>query len=328
VTSGPEGTSPPTAAAGATFELEHFTWGGPDRLEVVGRFTGLDESEAGEPTLTVRGPDGVQRLEAVPGSVSGSPGGGRWRAEFAWREAPAAFEVAELELGEHLVVVLPDPTGRPRRFGRQVLEVRRTGPAEANGDVSPGTSTDRVRLQADLLVAREEARELRGELDRARDELATHRAALDAARRRHADDAERFRRELAEVSVAAEEAVAADRAAAQRLRDQLAERDQALEGARAETEALRGRVAELEVVAGEAEALRGRVAELEVVAGEAVALRARVAELERHADEARALRTEHERVRAAAAEARAGLEDLLRRLPSPDAGGEQGSGAA
>ena len=95
------------ASEGATFELERFEWGAPDRLELSGRFIGLRGVSADAPMLVVVGDDRVHRLPAVSGSVAGPPEEGRrWQAAFAWHGPPVAFDVAELQLGSDLVVEL------------------------------------------------------------------------------------------------------------------------------------------------------------------------------------------------------------------------------
>jgi hypothetical protein len=220
------------------FELERFRWSGPDRLEVSGRFAGLG-NEVKDAVLVVRGPAGAQELTAVPGSVwDGPTEGGRWHARFAWPTAPTAFDAAELRIGDALVVELPDPPGRRRSLASRHLEVRRRAPGEeppAVADAEPDVPTAQLRLQAQLLVAREEARELRGELERAQEDLAATRTALESERERHAANAEQFRHDLADVQAAAEEAVAA----------------------------ATGRVAELEAAAGEMDTLRAQADEHE-----------------------------------------------------------------
>ena len=95
------------AVAGATFELDRFTWAAPDRLELSGRFTGIGDAP-GDAVLVVRGLDWVQRLPAVPDTEPPDTSG-RWRAAFAWLEAPAAFDGATHELGGELSVELPAP---------------------------------------------------------------------------------------------------------------------------------------------------------------------------------------------------------------------------
>jgi hypothetical protein len=216
------------ASGGATFELERFTWGAPDRLELEGRFAGLDRLPADPPVLVVRGAERTQRLPAVAGGDGGADG--RWQAAFAWLEAPAAFDGARLELGDAIAVDLPGPRARRRPFHREVLEVHMpeaapaadagatVGDAERNGAPS---AAERLQLQTDLLAAREEARELQGALQRATDELVRTREDLEAARAEHVADSERFRDGLASVRETAEEALATERTTAEAARSEL-----------------------------------------------------------------------------------------------------------
>jgi hypothetical protein len=284
------GHSDPSIAAPAvaTFELERFIWDGPDRLALAGRFKGI--RGAGAPALLLRGPGGEQRLLPVPDTGGGPPeDGGPWQAEFAWTDAPMVFESVLLGIGDDLVVDLPLPDGRRRRFGRRVLDVRSTAPPHEGRELPSPTGDDgtrRLRLEADLILAREEARTLRGDLERLQDELAANRAAVAAERESHAADTERFRHEVAGVSQAAEKAVAADRFAAERAEERVAEQEAALAAAHADVDALR----------------------------------ARVAELESEARAAGALREERDRLKAALTAARSVVEEVLGRLRSLDDG--------
>src|SRR4051794_20677093 len=93
-----------------TFVVERFGWGAPDRLEVAGTFSGLTIGTPGGAVLTVYGEDGSHRLPAVDaGDAGSSADGAHWAAEFAWLDAPVAFDRARLELGTSLAVELPAP---------------------------------------------------------------------------------------------------------------------------------------------------------------------------------------------------------------------------
>src|SRR4051812_15221441 len=112
------------------FVVERFNWGAPDRLEVAGTFSGLAIEAAGGAVLTVYGEDGSHRLPAIDNGGGPPADGAHWAAEFAWLEAPVAFDRARLELGTSLAVELPAPggeaDGRPPA-GRRVQGARGGG---------------------------------------------------------------------------------------------------------------------------------------------------------------------------------------------------------
>jgi hypothetical protein len=289
--------------AGPTFELDRFTWAAPDRLELSGRFSGIGDAPA-DAVLVVRGLDWVRRLPAVPETQAPDPSGD-WYASFAWLEAPAAFEVATLELGEELVVDLPAPRSRRRSFRHELLEVRRRDggavaepehepepePAPAELATPAGAPVEsplldtatRLRLQADLLAALERARELEGSLERATEELARARSDLEATRTERDANAERFLEGLASVRATAEETLAIERATLEQ-----AQAD-ALAGSRAvadELEAARSELAAAERRADAAEqelaTLRERAAAIDPAREEAAAARAEAEQLLEH----------------------------------------------
>jgi hypothetical protein len=239
----------------ATFELERFVWAAPDRLRVSGRFTGLGHAAPADPVLVVRGRDRMHRLQALPDSLSGPPeDGSLWSAEFAWQEPPVAFDAAKLELGPDIAVELPGPGAKRRWLRAQTLEVR---------GATPASGAERVRLEAELLAAQEEIRELRAAAERAHEELARAREDLKTERDRQAGDAERFREGLARVRESAAEALAAEQSAAQQSESDLREARTALEHAAAariqaesEAETLRERLAGLENARSAAEEAR------------------------------------------------------------------------
>jgi hypothetical protein len=226
------------------FELDRFAWGGPDRLEIAGRFVDLQEPPAAAPVLVVRGAGPEHRLPAVPDSWPGPPQDGQpWQAAFAWQEAPEPFATARLELGDAVVVALPEPGARRQRFRHHVLEVRRLPKSQAppapGARAQPDRSAERLRLETELLTSQQQIRELEAQAAVATDDLAQARQALEAERGRHAADAERFRAGIAQVRSSAEEAMAAEAAVVERL---AAEADTA----RAEAVGLRERIGALE----------------------------------------------------------------------------------
>lgn len=209
-----------------TFELERFIWATPDRLEIDGRFIGLEAAPPAEPVLVLQGEDRTHRLPAVAGGVAGD-GGERWHAAFAWQEAPTAFGAAQLELGDDLFVELPEPRWDAEAAEPAIVAVRRRG-----------GGGERLKLQADLFAARSELTEAHARLERVEKELARAREDVDEERAGRAADAQQFRAALAEAQLAAEDTVAE---------------------AIAEAVALRTRVAELTIAGQQAERLRARL---------------------------------------------------------------------
>ena len=298
---------------GAVFELEQFSWAAPERLDVAGRFQGLREIPQDRPVLVVRGGERTHRLPALPDSLSGPPRNGRpWHASFAWQSAPIAFDAAELEIGDGVVVSLPEATA-----GGGSPDPRRRSGAAADGaartpDDGVVDGAARLRLEAEALAAREEIRALEGALQQSRDDLERARKDLAAERERHDADAARFREGLARVQSSAESVLAEEQAALEQLH--VAHRDLVESAAEkdASLEKLRKQLAEAAQERAEAESqLEAQVAQLTERVGELEAAERRISELQAEADEARsALGAFTE----AAETARADTERLLARL--------------
>jgi hypothetical protein len=300
----------PSAHGPATFELERFVWAAPDRLELTGRFRGLGHVPESRPHLVIDGPEHAYRLDApydspAPPVDDGTP----WSAEFVWQEPPVAFDVATLELGDGILVELPAPGTKRRRIRGQTLKVQTATnaaraeahefewaePAAPRGadDEEPtaARATERVGLEAELLAAREEVRELRAAAERTQKELARARDDLHRERERHAGAADRFREGLKRIRASASDAVETEHRALEQMGSALGETRVAIEAKDAELDELRRRLEEEEAARTQAES-EARAA--------AQAHQAHLAEL----DEAR--RT--------AGEARAGAEEMLKRL--------------
>jgi hypothetical protein len=249
--------------ARATFELERFAWGAPDRLEVSGTFVGLRDAPPDPPVLVVHSRERTHRLRAVPDGFSGPPQDGQpWRAQFACQEPPVVFEAAELELGADIVVGLPEPADDRSLVGDQALEVRRAGTERdvASADQARLDGVERLRFEADLLAAQEEIHQLRAAEARTREELARALEDLKTETDRRAADAERLREGLARVRASAEEALAVEQGAAQQLGAALREARDAIDARDEALKELRGQLSEARAVA---EALRRRVAGVE-----------------------------------------------------------------
>jgi hypothetical protein len=260
-------------ASEVVFALERFELSGEDRLEVVGRWEGLEGRRMGRPVLTVVESGGRRRrLNALPGGQLSSTH--PWRAAFAWEGDVSGVERAELELGRRLVVELPPPRRRRRRSGSaaRTPDTPRPQPTvqepTVNG-IDVAALTDRISaLAAEVEAARAEAADLRERLETARDgiverdqrlmagEAAVEQAAEDAAARLDAERAEAaaLRTRLAEAREAAdraraeaEQAIAAEAKETERLRDELqvtrAESERAIGAERTEATRLREELA-------------------------------------------------------------------------------------
>jgi chromosome segregation ATPase len=285
------------------FALERFEATDADRLEVVGRWQGLEGRRLGRPVLTVLTEGGRRRrLTALPGGqLTASGADAPWRASFAWDGDPASVESAELELGRRLVVELP----RPRRRRRRALD---TGlrPATAAGSVAAATAAAGDDVRSQLAELRAQVEDLRRERDAAAAPLAElreqHGALEDdhAAAAREAEDL-RGERDAARAELA-------------RIRETLASTQAQLETARTERDAARGETgtagSELQRLRSELDALRAELettrAALEATRAELTAAQGDVAERDHGIEAAvaalEAARREHEK---ALAEARA-----------------------
>jgi hypothetical protein len=308
------------------FELERFGWTPPDRLEITGRWSGLEGRRLGRPVLTLAVGEESVRLTAHPGGHFSRSG--RWSATFTYDGEPESVAGAELEIGRRLVVELPPP--RQRSAPAADAERGRREELEA-------TLAER---EAEIVGLRDEAETAIGERDEQiealRAEVAEIRAKLEAVEQ----DREQLRAELdargAELEAAREDAaaaqaeadasaarLAAERAAATEIREKLAtareETQSTIETEAQETERLRAELraareeTERAVNAERAETARLR-AELAATTsngdgedGDAPARRMyeRVAsELERERAAARSLRRELDAVQAQTAEHR------------------------
>jgi hypothetical protein len=278
----------------ASFELKRFSWAAPDRLDLVGIFSGLDDEPTGEPSLVVRGADGAHRLPAVMDSISGSPAEhDQWAATFAWLDAPVAFDEAQLEFDSGLCVELPPPGGR-RALRRQIFDVRTAdahpsaepGPEPGEATAAPASVlADRPRLPEALVTAEQEARQT-----------------------------------LERLRIAAEEAVSAEKSAVAQLGDDLRDAHEALDEAalvrhelESELASLRERLSGLERASTDLEELR---VALEQSRQDASELRSALHDSEAQLQSARA---DHAKADRALGEARAGVERLLEQLKGPPA---------
>ena len=171
-----------------SFELERFAWTEPDRLEVTGRWTGLEGRRLGRPVLLLSIGDDQRRLTALPGGhLRGSEA---WRAVFSYDGDPAAITGAELEVGRRLVVELPAPPrkrrARPDDTALQEERARREAAeatlAERDAEITGLRDEAETALGDREAQIEELAGEGRGRRDRARRAPAGGRAAADRPR--------------------------------------------------------------------------------------------------------------------------------------------------
>jgi hypothetical protein len=229
------------------FELQRFTWTEPDRLEVTGRWTGLEGRRLGRPVLTLTIGDEQPRLTALPGGHL--RGSGEWRALFSFNGDPATVSGAELEVGRRLVVDLPAPRKRKPRPDDEALREER-----ARREVAEATIAER---DAEIVGLRDEAETVIGEREAEIETLREQVAAIEAAQAELQQQLEQMTTDLAardeELATAradvqaahddVEQRLAAERAATTEVREKLAtareEAEATMETESQETERLR-----------------------------------------------------------------------------------------
>jgi hypothetical protein len=256
----PEPTSTPSSVApGVAFEVERFEWTSRDRLELVGRWSGLRGHRFLRPTLDVQ-VEGERRrmladLEHKPWAWEN---GQAWVAAFTWRGEPGNFDDAELTVSPDLAVQLPAPGGS--------VEHDEAQPATPAADRLPARRPRSAVLEAELAAALAEVERSREELEQTR---TTHSDAAKELRERLRGEHAKIRvleteLEQTRATIALAEAAAAEDA--DRLRDERhaagAERDAAMvtrDAALAEAEEARSArdelLQKLSAVEGERDAL-------------------------------------------------------------------------
>jgi hypothetical protein len=218
-------STPSPVAPGVAFEVERFEWTSRDRLELVGRWSGLRGHRFLRPTLDVQVEGERHRMLALLEHKPWAPEDGRdWVAAFTWRGEPANFDEAELTVSPDLAVQLPAPGGAVEHG-----EVHAATPA---ADRLPARRPRSAVLETELAAALAEVDRAGEELERTR---AMHSEAAKELRERLREEHAKIRTletELEQSRAAtalAEEAAAED---ADRLRDERdaagAERDAAM----------------------------------------------------------------------------------------------------
>jgi len=220
-----------------SFTLLRFEWTPPDRLDVVGAWTGVDKTDLAEATLVLYGRGSVHRLEAVRGAFGSTR---NWSAVFAWPGDPKSVERVELVVGSALVVELPSSNSKQarRRFGRTQLPVheleQRSGPA--GGQVA---DDDALAVHAVMVAAQDEAAEARAALSRLQADVGRVHDQAERERLRRESDVARLQESMSTLRRLAENSLEKEREATRALSTQLDEAEASAAAFRAEAAQLR-----------------------------------------------------------------------------------------
>lgn len=285
---------PGVEAEAVVFELEHFHWAEPDRIELSGRWSGLQARRFVRPTLFLVDKDGRRRLLALLEHKPWEAEEGElWTAAFPWHGDPQAFDGAELAVTTGIEVELPAPDKtptrrrKPRRFPPRVVVKDLAGatPPEPAGDGSaPEAADDGGGPKTPASAPPDAIVQLRAEVARLQ---ASERAA--GARQ---DAAERAQRTMElELESAREALQQALREGRERERDVAARGEEDLAAARREFERELGQLrSERDQVARErdrAQRTRDQVAvDRDKVVADRDRVRSKLAETERERDAA------------------------------------------
>ena len=204
------------------FELERFAWSEPGRLEVVGRWSGLQGRRIGRPVLRLEARGRRRRLTAMPGGHL-VPSDGVWRASFAYDGDPEQVGAVVLEVGR-FAVDLPAPRRRRRRPDEDSLR----GELEAERGQREQAEATVAERDAELVSLREEADAALAERESELEVLRAETTTFEAVRAELTKEVARLQ---AELDAATEER--------DRLRTDLAIRDEELEIARDEANTAR-----------------------------------------------------------------------------------------
>src|SRR4051794_7885403 len=133
----------------AVLEVIRFEWAKPDRIELVGVWTGLRAQRFMRPTLVLeRDGEWIRLLALLEHKPWQAADGEQWTAAFAWDEAPVKFDSADLNVASGIDVKLPPPRmrpGKPRRFPHRAVSRDASRETEAATRTSgPGIVTDPV----------------------------------------------------------------------------------------------------------------------------------------------------------------------------------------
>jgi hypothetical protein len=247
-------STPSPVAPGVAFEVERFEWTARDRLELVGRWSGLRGHRFLRPTLDVQVDGERHRMLAVLEHKPWAPEDGQdWIAAFTWRGEPANFDEAELTVSPDLAVQLPTPGGSVEPGKATVtaadrLPARRPRSAVLEAELAAalaeveraGEELERTRAMHSEAAGelRERLRSEHANFKKLEEELQQARAANALAEEAAAEDADRLRDERdaaaaeRDAAVAAREAAVAEADEARSARDEALQKLGAVEGER------------------------------------------------------------------------------------------------
>jgi hypothetical protein len=141
-------------AGAAVLEIERFEWAAPDRIELVGVWSGLRGRRFIRPTLVLEGEGAPKRLlAALEHKPWTADDGEEWIAAFAWNGPVVKFESADLNVGSGIDLKLPPPRmrpGKPRRFRQSVASRDATRDPQPERVSGPGIVTDPPAPATDL----------------------------------------------------------------------------------------------------------------------------------------------------------------------------------
>jgi hypothetical protein len=249
-------STPSPVAPGVAFAVERFEWTARDRLELVGRWSGLRGHRFLRPTLDVQVEGERHRMLAVLDHKPWAPEDGQdWVAAFTWRGEPANFDEAELTVSPDLAVQLPPPGGSVEPGDAPIaapaadrLPARRPRSAVLEAELAAALAqVERAgeELERTRAMHSEAAKELRERLrtEHAKirtleTELEQSRAAIALAEEAAAEDADRLRDERdaatteRDAAMVARDSAVAEADEARSARDEALEKLSAVEGER------------------------------------------------------------------------------------------------
>jgi len=294
----------------ATFVMDHFRVAAPGRLEVEGRWDGVQGAHLDDATLALHVEDRVDRVEAE--SVRRTARA--WHGLFLWDGDPSAIKHAYLEVGGQFVVEFGAQPSTRRRLGRTTHPVLPLA-AEPVDAAAAALDGDVVSLHGALVAAQDQVAEARDEADFAREEA--RRAVADAQRERsrRQSEAARLHDAIDTLKLVADEALRTERERVGAQAEEIERLGQALTGARTHAataqEAIEAAVHEREQIVKDARTeIESAQRELAGARREIGQLQARHSELSVLLSDARAeaerageVEADHEAARAALAEA-------------------------